>query len=177
MSSQNIARAPEVLTPERFAEPLYCLPEEGASPELRDYTVAVAGSSRFNGEEPFFYVLRAPTTEDAWRLALAWHMVIEDDLDAYVVASRSHEGAPGEHAGYAWNDLRPQQDRVRERRELLDRAWDLDRRFENASARYRGPDGEVKPEDYRRLDEVRSALGEEALDLIHALAGFAEGAS
>ncbi|MDT0307253.1 hypothetical protein RM780_09790 [Streptomyces sp. DSM 44917] len=176
MTSHHPVPESGILTPERFAGPLYDLPEERPSPEPKDYTVAVADSARHDGEAPYVYVLRAPTAKQAWALALAWHLVTCDELDAYVVASLSYEGTPGEHPGYTWNDLRPQQDRDRQRRELLDRARKLERQFENGSARYRGPDGEVTDENTSRFDELRSALGEEALDLVHALAGFAEDA-
>jgi hypothetical protein len=166
-----IAVSDTVLTPERFAEELYNLPYEDSA-DLRDFTVTVAGPERWNGEAPYTYVVRGPYKTLAWSEALAWHLLNEEVLDAYVVASLSHDGPPPPDAGYVWNDLRPQQEEFVTRSQLLGQARHLSEEFTAAAARYRGGDGEVNPRDYARFDELRATYGEEALELVHALAAL-----
>lgn len=94
------------LTPERFQAPLYALAEEAPSEHPADYTVTVAGPERHDGEAPFTYVVSEYTRETAWAQALAWHLLHEDCLDAYVVAAESHIGPPPADCDYQWTDLR-----------------------------------------------------------------------
>ncbi|WP_405537573.1 hypothetical protein OG787_32540 [Streptomyces sp. NBC_00075] len=158
------------LTPERFDAPLYELPQEEWSEEPRDFTVTVAGPERFDGEEPYTYVVRDHTVEAAWIQALTWHMRENETLDAHVIASESHVGLPPADAGYHWNDLRPEGQSAAMNRTIA-QARDLIARYEAAIAGFRAEDGEdIDPEQYGSYDETRADFGEEAIDLVSSLA-------
>lgn len=163
----------EELTPERFDARLYDIPQEypGDWTEApKPFTVTVAGPERHDGEKPYTYVLDALYTEEAWVKALAWHMVENIALDAYVVASQSHEGLPPEDAGYQWNDLRPNQARSATITTVTAGAKDLTSRYDAAVKPYMTEDGDVDPDSYRAYDETRADYGEEALELVYTLA-------
>jgi hypothetical protein len=132
---------------------------------IRDFTVTVAGPERHDGEKPYTYVVRDHSTDQAWAQALAWHIRTNETTDAHVVPSLSHDGPPPCNAGYYWNDLRG----VVDDHTIAERAKDLAAQFSAATARLRRADGDVKPEDYARYDEIRADFGERALELIQAL--------
>lgn len=158
------------LTPERFDTPLYELPQEEWSEEPRDYTVTVAGPERYDGEQPYTYVVRDHSTEQAWIQALTWHMRENETLDAHVVAAESHAGLPPDDAGYHWNDLRPEAEHA-ELIKAVEQARDLIDRYQAAIARFRTEDGDdIDPEWYGRYDETRADFAEDALDLVGSLA-------
>lgn len=162
----------DVLTPERFQEALYRLPDEECGTQLRDFTVTVAGPERWDSEAPYTYVVRADTAQRAWVRALAWHLLHEEVLDAYVVASESRQGVPSRDIEWAWNDVRPAQEQAATRELLLSHARELSARFAADTERYRGSDGDVDPKDYAKFDELRATYGKDALDLVQALAAL-----
>ncbi|MFC4463986.1 hypothetical protein ACFPH6_05310 [Streptomyces xiangluensis] len=158
------------LTPERFDAPLYELPQEQWSEKPRDFTVTVVGPERYDGEQPYTYVVRDHTTEGAWIQALTWHMRENETLDAYVVASESHAGLPPADAGYHWNDLRSEAQHAALNKSI-EQARDLITRYEAAIARFRTENGEdIDPQQYGAYDETRADYGEEAIDLVSSLA-------
>ncbi len=164
---------PVPLTPERFHAPLYTLPDEPWSPEPRDYTVTIAGPDRWDGEPPYTYVLKARSREQAWALALAWHIARNLELDSYVDAAKSHADLPSPSARFHWNDLRPQQERDHAHKTLLEQASQLVGHFNDAAARY-VQNSEVRQSDQTRYDELRAHFGEEALTLLESLAAPAD---
>jgi hypothetical protein len=139
---------------------------ERARRRLRDFTVTVAGPERHNGEKPYVYVVRDSSTEQAWAQALAWHIRTNETTDAHVLPSLSHDGPPPRSAGYIWNYLRA----VVDIHEVAELAHELAAQFSSATAPFRGADGEVRPRDYVRYDEIRADFGEQALELIQAFA-------
>lgn len=142
------------LTPEPFESPLYELPQEEWSEEPRDYTVTVAGPERYDGEQPFTYVVRDHTTEQAWIQAVTWHMRENQTLDAHVIAAESHAGLPPTDAGYHWNDLRPEVQHA-ELIKVVEQARDLIGPYEAAIARFRIEDGDdIVPESFGPYDET-----------------------
>ncbi|MGA5506903.1 hypothetical protein [Streptomyces umbrinus] len=142
------------LTPERFESPLCELPQEEWSEEPRDNTVTVAGPERYDGEQPYTYVVRDNTTEQAWIQALTWHMWENQTLDAYVVAAESHAGLPSADAGYHWNDLRPEAQHA-ELIKVVEQARDLIGRYGAAIARFHIEDGDdIAPEWFDPYDET-----------------------
>jgi hypothetical protein len=86
---------------------------------MPNFTVAISGSERNDGEKPYWYVLDAPDLPTAKTMALRYHdqMVNGDtppddewyDGDLVVVDAESFPGIPDcppDTLGYAWNDLR-----------------------------------------------------------------------
>lgn len=113
--------------------PLYDLPFD-YRPISRPFTVAIAGPDRHGGALPHLVVVDAHSTGRAWAKALAWFLTEHETADAYVVAGRSFEGAPGELFEWVWTDLRLESqlqdalgDLAGQAAETVDRLQDLTR--------------------------------------------------
>ncbi|MEU7278739.1 hypothetical protein AB0A69_08160 [Streptomyces sp. NPDC045431] len=76
--------------------------------EERDFTVAIACSSRHDGRGPVSYAVRAESQQQAWSIALSTHIRREWDVDCYVDAERSFEGVYRDDFDYGRFDLRLQ---------------------------------------------------------------------
>ncbi|MGW1989618.1 DUF6884 domain-containing protein [Embleya sp. NPDC001921] len=89
------------------APPLYTLRNDWTE-RTRVFTVVIAGPERHDGEAPFRVVVEDHSTNRAWAQAMAWFMVNQETIDAYVIAGESHEGLPVSNGrrGIAFFDLR-----------------------------------------------------------------------
>jgi hypothetical protein len=77
---------------------------------VKIFTVTVAGSERFDGEEPYTWVVEAPDVASAIDKAVAYHALSQDQRlsDLLIDPLRTFEGLPPAKCGYHWNDLRAQ---------------------------------------------------------------------
>ncbi|MEV1004449.1 hypothetical protein [Nonomuraea sp. NPDC050202] len=77
---------------------------------MKIFTVTVAGSERFDGEEPYTWVVEAPDVASAIDKAVAYHALSQDQRlsDLLIDPLRTFEGLPPAKCGYHWNDLRAQ---------------------------------------------------------------------
>lgn len=165
----------EIETPQRFGQPLYeGLPDDDYTKEPRDFTVAVAGSQRHEGDKPWAYVVSAHSTELAWAKVLGWHMVTHADVDAFVVAEKSFLGVPV-NAGYNWNDLRPEQRRRASMERMIREARTLVAEKAKQLAPFTDDEGDVLDGKYSAYDETRADVHESGWELVEALAQLAEG--
>ena len=103
-------------------------------PGLPEHTVSIAGPERHDGEKPYTYVLHAPDLDAARALALAYHCAeVEHELDPATGAPKTPdvivvEGAwdtftgaptwPQDLPGFAWSDLRGNQDLLTQARTI-----------------------------------------------------------
>jgi hypothetical protein len=77
---------------------------------VKIFTVTVAGSERFDGEEPYTWVVEAPDVASAIDKAVTYHALSQDQRlsDLLIDPLRTFEGLPPAKCGYHWNDLRAQ---------------------------------------------------------------------
>ncbi|RPF40758.1 hypothetical protein EDD96_4535 [Streptomyces sp. Ag109_G2-6] len=68
------------------------------------YTVTVAGSERYDGEEPYTYVTCDDQAINAVLRVMAHHRWENEDDD--VIPISVFTGEPGPDCGYCWNELR-----------------------------------------------------------------------
>ncbi|MGW3346468.1 hypothetical protein ACWDA3_24415 [Nonomuraea rubra] len=75
---------------------------------MKIFTVTVAGTERFDGEEPYTWVVEAPDVASAMNRAVAYHALAQDQRlsDLQIDPLRTFEGLPPANCGYHWNDLR-----------------------------------------------------------------------
>ena len=165
----------KISTPERFDKPLY----EGFSmddyaDQVSPFTVTVAGAERHDGEAPYVYVVEDHSRELAWGQALAWHIVNQEDIDSYVVASESFDGVPPEDFKGHWNDLRPETKGRAKLEELGQRAAKLNSEYLDAIAPFMDDEGNVKEGSYREYDAAADEYGTQALELVGDVAMYAK---
>ncbi|WP_405893772.1 hypothetical protein OG272_15975 [Streptomyces sp. NBC_00104] len=135
----------DIQTPERYGgEPLYGNLPADYSQRERPFTVTVADPGRYSTGRPTRYVVTACSTEKAWALALAWHIVAEETPDCMVLADESHEGLPDGERGIHWNDLRPEHQRQRDLDDLADQATELLEQFDAEIATCVDDNGEIR---------------------------------
>lgn len=159
-----------IVTPEGIEGALYeGLPTDDYAEE-RPFTVTVTGSERHDGEAPYVYVVTDHSMSLAWGQALAWHILNEEDIDSYVLADESFEGAPPEDFKGHWNDLRPEAKRKSKLQELGQRAVKLNSEYLEAIAPLMDDEGSVKEESYSEYDQKADEYGTQALELVGDIA-------
>lgn len=76
---------------------------------MKNFTVTIAGLERYDGEEPYTYVVVATDAEEAWEQVYVefvkdrWLPDETPDVKRVGVV----EGVPARDCGYYWNDMRP----------------------------------------------------------------------
>ncbi|MFD4315026.1 hypothetical protein [Streptomyces sp. NPDC058548] len=104
--------------------PMYELPLD-YSQTARAFTVAVDGPQRHEGQLCEWFVVEAYSTEKAWAKTLAWYLLENETVDAYVVGGRSFPGVPPEGFGFFFTDLRPEHARRERLDDLADQVAEL----------------------------------------------------
>lgn len=76
---------------------------------MKNFTVTIAGTERFDGEAPYTWVVKASDVKSATNKALANHALSQEQrlCDLEIDPLHTFEGLPPENCGYHWNDLRP----------------------------------------------------------------------
>ena len=161
----------KISTPERFNKPLYVgLDFDDYAAERRPFTVTVAGAERHDGEAPYVYVVEDHSRELAWGQALAWHIVNQEDIDSYVVASESFDGVPPEDFKGHWNDLRPDAKRLARLESLTKEAKTKVDAFQAATDAFLDENEEVKEECQADWDRAKSEAEPGGWELVEDLA-------
>jgi len=145
-------RAAQPVEAEFIDAPIYELPYDYRSTP-RTFTVAVAGPGRHGGEPPAVFVVEEYSTEKAWAKVLAWYLVDNETVDAYVVAGESFEGAPAKGCGYFWQDLRAEYARQEALDDLADQAAEAVTQFHEETNDLVANDGTAR-EDQRAAYEA-----------------------
>lgn len=108
----------------------------------RPFTVVVNGPDRHHGYLPHWFVIEEYSSERAWAKVLAWYMVENETVDAYVIASRCFQGASGKDF---YTDLRPEYARQAALDDLADQAAEMVEQFHKETRDLVREDGQTRP--------------------------------